>query len=291
METEKCTALLTVLKQGSLKAAADRLGYTVSGISRMMAALEEEMGFPLLVRSHSGVSPTQECTRLLPILEELVHSAEHCRQLAAEIRGLEVGSVTVGVCYNIYYRRLAAIIADFRRLYPHIQVNIVDDMRSSDMMTALNRRQVDLCFISRREETRNWLHLKHDELVAILSRKNPLSRLSAVPTEAFRTEPYILIYPDRDTDNSRMLASKHIEPNVRYTCSSVSAAFSLAAADLGITLVNTLEIIDLPPELAALPLSPSYFVDVGIAMPPPEEQPPAVQRFVAYLTEHFTPDP
>ena len=45
METEKCAALLTVLQCGSLKAAADRLGYTVSGISRMMAAMEDENYF------------------------------------------------------------------------------------------------------------------------------------------------------------------------------------------------------------------------------------------------------
>ena len=40
---------------------SEKLGYTASGISRMMAALEEETGFPLLIRSRTGVIPTEEC--------------------------------------------------------------------------------------------------------------------------------------------------------------------------------------------------------------------------------------
>ena len=40
MDTEKCAALLCALEEGTLARAADRLGYTPSGISRMIAALE-----------------------------------------------------------------------------------------------------------------------------------------------------------------------------------------------------------------------------------------------------------
>ena len=58
MDTERLNVLLHTIEEGSLTAAAERLGYTTSGVSRMMAALEEETGFPLLVRSRSGVVPT-----------------------------------------------------------------------------------------------------------------------------------------------------------------------------------------------------------------------------------------
>ena len=57
METEKYRALMCAIETGSLTAAAERLQYTPSGISRMVAALEEETGFPLLLREHGGVQP------------------------------------------------------------------------------------------------------------------------------------------------------------------------------------------------------------------------------------------
>ena len=57
MESEKCRVLLCAIDKGSITAAAEAMGYTISGVSRMMAALEAEVGFPLLRRSREGVTP------------------------------------------------------------------------------------------------------------------------------------------------------------------------------------------------------------------------------------------
>ena len=46
MDTEKVTVLFTAIEEGSLTAAAEKLDYTPSGISRSVASLEEEVGFP-----------------------------------------------------------------------------------------------------------------------------------------------------------------------------------------------------------------------------------------------------
>ena len=51
METDKIRVLMKVLEKGSLAAAAEELDYTASGVSRMIASLEEETGFPLLVKT------------------------------------------------------------------------------------------------------------------------------------------------------------------------------------------------------------------------------------------------
>lgn len=89
MDTEKCAALLRALELGSLSAAAEQLGYTPSGISRMMASLEAEVGFPLLIRSRDGIRPTRECRRLLPHLRELSDEAARAARVADSLRGVE----------------------------------------------------------------------------------------------------------------------------------------------------------------------------------------------------------
>lgn len=71
MDTEKCTVLLTAIDQGSLSGAAEALGYTPSGVSRLVASLEAELGLPLLVRGKGGVTPTPECEALRPRFAEL----------------------------------------------------------------------------------------------------------------------------------------------------------------------------------------------------------------------------
>ena len=290
METEKYAALLTALKYGSLRGAADAMGYTVSGVSRMIASLEDEVGFPLLVRGHGGVTPTEDCRLLLPAAEALVLQGERCRQLAAQIRGLEIGSVTVGVCYNAYCRQLAGLIAGFSREYPHIQVNVLDSQLSSDMVEALNRRRVDLCFISRRDGIPFWLPLQRVEVVAVLSQSSPLAQYDALPLDLLRTEAYIRLFPDRETDSSRTLSRLGIRPNVRFTCRSVSACLAMVGAGLGIALMDSLELFSTPPGVVVLPLAPRQSMEAGLAFPPREEMSPAVRRFAAYVREHFVPE-
>ena len=76
MDTSKCQALLTVLEKGNLAHAAEELGYTTSGISRMMSSLEAEVGFPLLVRSKTGCSLRYSLKKNLSLVKaELLCSA------------------------------------------------------------------------------------------------------------------------------------------------------------------------------------------------------------------------
>ena len=96
MDTEKCTVLLTAIDQGSLSGAAEALGYTPSGVSRLVASLEAELGLPLLVRGKGGVTPTPECEALRPRFAELASLGRACRDEAAAVRGLEAGTLTVG---------------------------------------------------------------------------------------------------------------------------------------------------------------------------------------------------
>ena len=46
-----------------------------------------------------------------------VACGEHCMRQAARIRGLEVGTMTVGTAYSVYYGLLAEIIGEFRQSF------------------------------------------------------------------------------------------------------------------------------------------------------------------------------
>lgn len=50
MEVIKCEAAIMAAERGSLTAAASALGYTQSGITRMINSLENELGFALSIR-------------------------------------------------------------------------------------------------------------------------------------------------------------------------------------------------------------------------------------------------
>lgn len=283
MDTEKCRALLCTIETGSLSAAAEKLGYTPSGVSRMMAALEEQAGFPLLDRGRNGVTPTADCRTLLPAIYDLVRQGDRVDQMAAQIRGLETGQVIAGTAYNYYYRWLSHLIADFGKAYPGIGVTLIEGT-SSRLSRLAEERRADFCIISKREGSYRWLPLKDDPLVAWVPRDHPAAAKGVLPLEALRTEPFIEIYPGQETDNSRFFASQGFRPKVRYATSDTFAAYSMVAAGLGVTLVNSIFEDVWQGDVAALPLDPPQYVSVGIALPAKEQTPPAVSRFIEFAS-------
>lgn len=67
MNIRKYEAFVRAIELGSLSKAAEQLGYTQSGISHMMQSLEDEVGFPLLVRSSSASCPIRKESCCCPL--------------------------------------------------------------------------------------------------------------------------------------------------------------------------------------------------------------------------------
>ena len=60
MDLKKLDVFLTVSDLGNFTKAGEKLGYTQSGITQMMKSLEQEVGVPLFVKRHRGVTLTEE---------------------------------------------------------------------------------------------------------------------------------------------------------------------------------------------------------------------------------------
>lgn len=278
MDTEKCAALLRALELGSLSAAAEQLGYTPSGISRMMASLEAEAGFPLLIRSRDGVRPTRECRRLLPHLRELSDEAARAARVADSLRGVESGEVYVGTPYPAFFRPLSRLITAFSRRYPAIHVGLLEGM-STELARALERRRADFCVISRRDGDFDWTPLIDDPLVVLVSQEHPLAEKGVVSADDLRAEPFIALRPGVETDSSAFLAQKGVEPNIRFSCQDTLAVYYMVEAGLGITLDNAIYADQFGGAVRALPLDPPHTIPIGVATPRRELLSPATKRF------------
>ena len=249
MDLEKWTVLLRALDRGSLSAAAEELGYTPSGVSRAVAALEEELGVPLLARLHRGVAPTRECQALLPMAREMVHLSSLLAQRSDELRGLVSGSLSVGTAYHHYYPWLSRMIAGFTRRYPGVTINLLEGT-SSELCQAVRERRADLCIASRREGPFRWTPIHEGPLVVLVPERHPLAEGDRVPIDALRTEPFIELNPGLETDNSRFFAKYDLHPNTRFTTSDPTAVRSIVSA----VCATEMNLHAMFPQLQDLPL-------------------------------------
>ena len=282
MDTEKCAALLCVIESGSITAAAEKLGYTVSGLSRMMAALEAESGFPLLVRSKSGAAPTEDCRRLLPTVKELARLGGLYEERACAVRGLETGVVRVGSVYSAYYDWLAQTIASFSALHPGIGIRFLQGS-SSEFYSALAAHGVDFCIVSRREGAQDFYPLRRDPLVAWVPADHPRVKDGYYPLADFEREAYIDTYPGQETDNERAFRANGLSPRGRFQSVDVQATRAMVAAGLGVSLCNAILDHGLDRRgIAELPTRPPCEVEIGIAAPRKEDRSPAAESFLRF---------
>lgn len=87
---------LKVCETGSFTKAAEALNYTQSGISQMMAGLEEELGVHLFARAKKGGVLTDNGQRLIPCIREMVNQQEKLRQAAFNINNKVEGRLRIG---------------------------------------------------------------------------------------------------------------------------------------------------------------------------------------------------
>ncbi len=287
MDTEKCAAILCVLENGSITAAADKLGYSVSGVSRMMAALEAESGFPLLVRSKTGVIPTEDCRRMLPTIRELARLGKLYEDRSASVCGLDTGVIRVGSVYSAYYDWLAQMIASFSARHPGIEIRFLQGS-SSEFYALLAEHEVDFCIVSRRDGDYEFHLLRKDPLLAWVPENHPRVKDGFYPLEDFEHDLYIETYPGQETDNNLAFQANGLSPGSQFLSIDVQATRALVAAGLGVSLNNAILSANLDlTGIVTLPTQPMYEVEIGIAAPKKEDRSPVAERFLKYALDHL----
>ncbi len=286
MDTEKIKVLLSALEKGSLMATASDLGYTTSGISRMMDSLEQEVGFQLLIRNRSGIAATEECTRMIPVFQEITYWANRSEQLSKEINRVESGSVTIGVCYSAYVDSIAKTVALFKEQHPKVEICILNG-ESSELCRAMEYHKIDLCIVSDREGDFNRTVLLKDPLMAWVPINHQLANDESFSIQNFETEPYIETFIGENTDCDRFFAQHNIVPNTQYKCSDVGSCYALVELGLGIGLNNNIISRKWKHNMKILPLDPPHVIDIVLMYPKGEFLSPAAKKFIQFAKQQL----
>jgi DNA-binding transcriptional LysR family regulator len=288
METARCRAFLASAETGSFTKAADMLGYTPSGVSQLVNALEEDLGVPLLSRSTRGVALTADGERFLPAVREFLSGEDALYQLASGIKGLEVGSVNIASYSSISTHWLPEIIGAFQREHPGIKISLLEGIRQ-EVMEWMGSRRADVAFVSWRDPMEyEWIPLAEDRMLAVLPRSHPLAGAEAYPLSRVPQEDFIMPALGRDDDVADLLDRHAIRPNIKFTTREDFSAMEMISQGLGMTVLNELITKGWDCGAVLLPVDPPESITLGIALPSLSAASPAVKRFVEYAAKRLT---
>jgi DNA-binding transcriptional LysR family regulator len=281
MNAEKCQALLTAAERSSITAAGEALGYTQSGITRMIRSLEDELGFPLLVRTKKGVTLTPNGEAMLPSFREIVRAGRVASETGAEIRGAVSGVLTIGGYYSVSSIWMPSIFKSYLKRYPGVRI-ILREGGNREMTRWLNERSVDLCFSGKpsADAVCDWMPLRDDELVVWLPKGHPRAMDAAYPIKELENEAFITTLQSQDTDIDRFLAAECLSPDIRFSTADVYTTYRMVEEGLGVSLNNRLTTSRWNGDVVLLPFDPPRYISLGIAVPSMNELSPAAKRFV-----------
>jgi DNA-binding transcriptional LysR family regulator len=130
----------------TIKATADRLSITHTAISSRIAAIEQDLGVRLFVRSGQGFEPTPDGQRFIEEASKIVESYQRLRRVMLDpgrVRGcLRIGSVS-----TLIPTVFPHLVKTLREEYPHVSLLVSTDL-SERLLKELRSGRLDLLLMS-----------------------------------------------------------------------------------------------------------------------------------------------
>lgn len=142
MEWSDLRIFLAIAREGTLGAAARRIGQTQPTMGRRLRALEESVGHTLFQRTSDGFVLTDEGAAVLRHAERMEEESLALERALAGHGGRLEGSLRVSSSDWFGVHMLAPIFHDFARRHPGVTVELLTDAR----LLSLARREADLVF-------------------------------------------------------------------------------------------------------------------------------------------------
>ena len=281
----KYMALIETVRQGSFTKAAEKLNYSQSGISRMIADLEKEWNLTLLTRSRGGVELTSDGRNLLPFLQKLCRNYDDLRFQIDRLHGMQSGLIRIGTFSSITAHWLPTVIKAFQEDYPGIDYELLTG-EYGQIEQWISEGRVDLGFLRLPVHAQlDVTPICQDELLAILPEHHPLAALEAVPLEAFCHYAFMLREADEKSEISALFDAAGIKPDIQFTTYDDYAILSMVENGLGISILPGLILRRTPYHIVTRPLAKPAFRQIVLAVKSRENAPLAVKRFLEYMKE------
>ena len=137
---DELLAFRTVVDSGSITAAAEQLGQTVSGISRALGRLEEKLDTTLLNRTTRRLVLTEEGSNFLLRARAILASVDEAEEQMARRRQQPAGRLRVNAAMPYMLHVIVPLAPAFRQQFPQIEL----ELNTNDLVIDLLEQDTDV---------------------------------------------------------------------------------------------------------------------------------------------------
>ena len=243
-----------VARRGSFSAAAERLGYTQSAVSRQVALMEQAAGRALFERHARGVRLTDAGGVVVRRADAVLAELEATRQDLDDLGARPPGRLRVGAFSTALGALVPRAIAVFLLQQPQTQV-LLREGTSERLLARVADGRLDLAVVTPAAfpaEGVDLITLLEDPLLVCVGRGHPLTSQTSVPADELREERWVAGSTETRSPMLGAWTGSAWEPDIAYVARDWTAKLGLVAAGLGVTVVPGLALPSLPGTVAVV---------------------------------------
>jgi DNA-binding transcriptional LysR family regulator len=244
-DLRRLRSLCAIADHGSLTGAAEALDFTQPAISQHLAALEAEVGAPLVHRSRGGAELTAAGALLVDHARAALDRLALAELQVADLIEQERRRVRLAAHSSSLARLVPLAVADLRRRIPDAEVTITE-CGPPKALAKLRRGDIDVAVTFRREgaeapEGVEERTLLEESMYAVVPRGHRLAGADAVELAGLRDDPWIQGPSSTSPGLIRELCrDAGFEPRIAFESDDPLATRGIVAAGLAVSLVPSL---------------------------------------------------
>ena len=265
MDSKKLEILMTTVDLGSFTKASEVVGYTQSGLTHMMDALEREVGFPLLQRNHSGIQLTEQGKLLMPAIREFLQANANLENQIRAVAEEKTEVIRIAAYASIAMHWMPEILYRFKRLCPGVSVDLRMVDHALEPFELLESGQSDVIFASRQNYACcDWTPLYDEQMYAILPKDYPLAEDGVFPLEGFAGQEFLMPYGRFDIDVRAALDPLGVRLNAQSCRVDDETVIRMVGRGLGVSMMTELMIRGRTDDVLCVPVRPAAIRELGM---------------------------
>ena len=244
-DIRRLRSLCAIADHGSLTGAAAALDFTQPAVSQHLAALEVEVGAPLVVRSRGGAELTAAGALLVEHARAALDRLALAEVQVADLVQHEQRRVRLATHSSALTRLVPLAVADLRRRLPDAEVTITE-CGPPKALAKLRSGDIDLAVTFRREGADpppdvDERTLLEESMYAVIPRAHPLAGADCIDLSALRDDAWIQGPSATSPGLIRELCREAgFEPRIAFESDDPLATRGIVAAGLAVSLVPSL---------------------------------------------------
>jgi DNA-binding transcriptional LysR family regulator len=277
--------LVAVIDEGSQTRAAAALCMSQPALSHQIAAIEREVGAPVIERLARGIRPTRAGAAAVAEARIALAAVDRAVLVGRQVAAGAGGRIRISCAEMMTAAILLPVLMDWRRRFPQVELVVREYATTELMRQAARFEETDLSVGPRLPDQDQPVEvLGREEIVVVAAAGHHLAGLPAVSRAELADEP--LVY----YDHGEPVAGRGDRPGrSALLAGSPHTAAQLAAAGLGVAVVPVSALTQVPLSGAVIrSLDPPEHRDIVVSVAAPHDA--LLRRFVSDLKRCAGPD-